>query len=320
MLLDNIALFLKIVECGGLAAAGREVGLSPASVSEKLAALETHYGVVLLHRTTRAISLTEEGRVLLKGAKTLLDDVADLETRIKFGAQALRGPIKISAPSDLGRTLISAAVADFLEEHPDIKIELFLSDGYVDIVAEGIDIALRFGRVSDSTLRVKSLGAIKRVLCASPSYVQRHPPLTTPTELTQHNCLVMRFGQHLDNAWCFEREVTENKEAERGEVERGEVERGETERARKQVIHVEGDRIANDGALARQWCLEGYGIMLKSELDVRADLAAGRLLELLAEYAPPATPLQMMYPPARAQPRRVRALADHLIRYFEAYN
>lgn len=288
MLLSNIALFLQIVEKGSLAAAGREAGLSSTTVSERLAALEAHYRVVLLNRTTRAISLTDEGRTLVEGAKLVLGEVEDLETRIRLGAQTLSGPIRISAPSDIGRTVVAAEVSRFVSEHPAISIELLLSDGYVDVVREGFDIALRFGPVSDSTLRIKKLGQKRRMVCASPGYLENHGIPKKPADLKSHNCLVMRFGAHLDNVWRFGPNNVQ------------------------QIITVRGDRVANDGALVRQWGLAGYGIILKSELDVGPDIRAGSLVELLADYAHPPTPLQMLFPPSRAEPRRVRAFADQL--------
>jgi len=288
MLLDNIALFLQIVEKGSLAAAGREAGLSPTTVSERLAALESHFGVVLLNRTTRALNLTEEGRTLVEGAKQVLGEVQDLESRIRLGAETLSGTIRVSAPSDLGRTLVSAEIHRFLAEHPAISIELLLSDGYVDVVGQGFDIALRFGPVTDSSLRVRALGPQQRVVCAAPSYLDARGAPDRPEDLTSHNCLVMRFGSSLDNVWRFGVAATQ------------------------QVVTVRGDRVANDGALVRQWCLAGHGIMLKSALDVAADLRSGALVQLLANHAPPPTPLQMLFPPSRAQPKRVRALADQL--------
>lgn len=294
MLLKNIALFLQIVEKGSLAAAGREAGLSSTTVSERLSALETHFGVVLLNRTTRTISLTDEGRTLVEGAKLVLGEVEDLETRIRLGAQTLSGPIRISAPSDIGRTVVAPEINRFLSEHPAISVELLLSDGYMDIVGEGFDIALRFGPVTDSTLRVRNLGRKQRVVCAAPSYLENHGTPRKPVDLKGHNCLVMRFGAHLDNVWRFGPDTMQ------------------------QIVTVRGDRVANDGALVRQWCLAGHGIILKSELDVGADIRAGNLVELLADYAPPATPLQMLFPPSRAQPRRVRALADQLVLMFQS--
>ncbi|WP_412048958.1 LysR family transcriptional regulator [Hoeflea sp. Naph1] len=294
MLLNNIALFLQIVEKGSLTAAGREAGLSSTTVSERLAALEAHYGVALLNRTTRAISLTEEGRTLVEGAKQVLGEVADLEASIRHGAETLSGPIRISAPSDIGRTLVSDEINRFLSDHPAISVDLMLSDGFVDLVGDGFDIALRFGTVIDSSLRVRSLGLRRRVVCAAPSYIEKYGAPDKPVDLKQHNCLVMRFGGNLDNVW---------------RLGRG---------AMPQIVTVRGDRVANDGALVRQWCLAGHGIILKSELDVGPDIRAGNLVELLTDYAPPATPLQMLFPPSRAQPRRVRALADRMSAIFQA--
>ncbi|MCY0095358.1 LysR family transcriptional regulator [Hoeflea ulvae] len=288
MLLNNIALFQKIVEKGSLSAAGRELGLSPTTVSERLSALEAHYGIVLLNRTTRAISLTEEGRTLVEGAKHVLGEIEDLETRIRHGAQTLSGLIRVSAPSDLGRTIVSEQINLFLAQHPSISVELLLSDGYIDIVGQGFDMAVRFGTVIDSSLRVRSMGEWRRLVCAAPAYLARHGTPRAPADLKDHNCLVMRFGVNLDNVWRL------------------------GPHAMQQIVTVQGDRVANDSALVRQWALDGHGIMFRSELDVGPDIRAGRLVELLAEHAPPPTPIQMLFPPSRAQPRRVRALADQL--------
>ena len=174
MLIDNIRLFLTITEKGSLVAAGREVGLSATTVSERLAALEAHYGVVLFNRTTRSLSLTDEGRTLLSGAKVVLGEIEDLETRIRYGAETLSGPIRVSAPIDIGRSIVSDVISSFTAEHPAISIELLLSDGYVDIVGQGFDLALRFGAVTDSTLRTRNLGHFRRIVCAAPSYIAQH--------------------------------------------------------------------------------------------------------------------------------------------------
>lgn len=286
MVIDNIRLFLKIAEKGSLVAAGRELGLSATTVSERLAALEAHYGVVLFNRTTRSISLTEAGRTLVEGARVVLGEVDDLDARIRHGAQTLSGPVRVSAPVDLGRSIVSDVVAEFAAAHPAISIELSLSDGYVDIVGEGFDIALRFGAVTDSTLRIRSLGEFQRIVCAAPSYIAAHGAPKEPGDLAGHNCLVMRFGRTLDNVWRFGS----------GKAQ--------------QAVTVRGNKTVNDGWLVRQWALAGQGIILKSELDVAGDLKAGRLVALLEDYLPPPNPLQMMFPPGRAQPRRVRALAE----------
>ncbi|WP_170607524.1 LysR family transcriptional regulator [Ruegeria arenilitoris] len=288
MLLDNLNLFLTIAEKGSLVAAARETGLSTTTVSERLAALEAHYGVVLFNRTTRSISLTEEGRLLIDGAKNVLGEVSELDARIRYGAETLSGPIRVSAPIDLGRNLVSEVIAEFTEFNPAVSIELLLSDGYVDLVGQGFDLAIRFGNISDSSLRIRSLGNYQRFVCAAPSYVIKHGTPKRPDDLVRHNCLIMRFGNTLDNVWEFGSGST------------------------SQRVPVKGNRIVNDGSLIRDWAIAGHGIVLKSELDVGSDVRSGKLVSFLDEYLPPPKPLQMMFPPSRAQPRRVAAFAKFI--------
>ncbi len=288
MLLNNLRLFLTIVEKGSLVGAARETGLSNTTVSERLAALEAHYGVTLFNRTTRSISLTEEGRCLVDGAKSLLSEEADLDALIRFGAQTLSGPIRMSAPIDLGRSIVSELITKFTTENPAISIELSLSDGYVDLVGEGYDLAIRFGIISDSSLRIRDLGSFQRLVCAAPSYLERRGEPRSPEELTKHNCMVMRFGGTLDNVWRF------------------------GSNSDPVQVSVRGNCIVNDGSLIRAWALAGHGIVLKSELDVGDDIRSGRLVSLLSDYLPPPVPLQMMFPPSRAQPRRVAAFAEQV--------
>lgn len=288
MLLDNLRVFMVISEKGSLVAAARETGMSTTTVSERLAALEAHYGVVLFNRTTRSISLTEEGRVLVEGAKSVLSEVANLDTRIRLGAETLTGLIRISAPVDLGRSLISQAISTFTEANPSVSIELSLSDGYVDLVGQGFDLAVRFGNVTDSTLRVRSLGLFQRLVCAAPKYLERYGTPKNPDDLKNHNCLVMRFGETPDNVWEFRKG------------------------SKRKRITVRGSRVVNDGWLIRSWALAGHGIVLKSELDVAEDIRSGALVSILEDHLPPPNPLQIMFPPGRAQPRRVTAFAEHL--------
>ena len=288
MLLDNLALFLRIVEKGGLAAAGREVGLSPATVSERLTALERHYGAALLTRTTRAISLTDEGRTLVDGARRLLAEADELESRVRLGVQTLSGPVRLSAPADLGRERVVPVVDAFLAEHPGVTVDLHLGDGYVDLVGQGLDFAIRRGTLADSSLRSRSLGRARRVVCASPAYLAAHGTPTHPDDLVSHDCLVMRFGPDLYAEWPFSID-------------------GEPKR-----VMVRGRRVANDGALVRAWCVAGHGIALKSLLDVEQDLASGALVEILRDFSPGDVDLQIVYPGRAAQPTRVRALIDRL--------
>ncbi|MEO1490543.1 MAG: LysR family transcriptional regulator [Pseudomonadota bacterium] len=288
MNLDQLRVFRTIVELGSLAAAARELGVSSTTVSERLAALEAHLGVTLLNRTTRSISLTEAGRTLWEGADALLEDALALESRIRHGDQTLSGLIRLSAPRDLGRMVVAPEIDRFQHQYPEVRFDLDLADGYADIVGAGIDIAIRFGPVADSSLRVMPLGDRSRVVCASPYYIARFGRPETPTDLAVHDCILMRFGDMLDNQWDF------------------------AEGNKRRTVIVSGSRISNDGGLVRKWCVQGVGIALKSELDIAEDLSTGRLVQLLERHKAPPRPLQMLFPPSRRRPARVQAFADHL--------
>lgn len=292
MLLNNLTLFLRIVEKGGLAAGGRELGLQPATVSERLTALEAHYGAKLINRTTRKISLTEEGRALVKGAQHLLAEAEELETRIRLGAARIAGPIRLSAPSDLGRNRIAPILDRFVENNPEVSIDLHLGDGYTDLTATGFDLAVRYGDLADSTLIARQIAQSPRLICAAPAYLARRGTPLVPEDLAQHNCILMRFGADVDQDWPFVRE-------------------GRTRR-----VMVRGDRIANDGDLVRRWALAGFGIVRKSQWDIAEDLAAGRLTALLRDFEAAPLRLQLVWPGNRQQPRRVKALIDTIAAAF----
>ena len=292
MILNNLTLFLRIVEKGGMAAAGRELGLSPATVSERLATLETYYGARLLTRTTRSIRLTEEGQLLVDGARRLLAEAEEIKSRIKLGVEKISGTIRMSIPVDLGRNRIAPLLDGFIEHHPEIKIDLVLSDGYSDLVAQGFDLALRYGNLADSTLRSKTLGRNQRIVCASPDYLETNGVPKHPDDLPYHNCILMRFENSVDNEWKFLVD------------------------GREKLLLVQGNRIVNDGELARNWCRDSHGIALKSIWDVHNDLQSGALVQVLKKFAPPPTNIQLVYPSGAVQPRRIRLLIEQLSDWF----
>ncbi|MDF9757019.1 MULTISPECIES: LysR family transcriptional regulator [Pseudomonas] len=288
-MLDNLALFLTIIEKGSLSAAGRERGLSPATVSERLAALEAHYGVALLTRSTRSLSLTDAGRQLAEGARRLLAEADELESRLRDGQQKISGLVRLSAPVDLGQHCIVPLLDRFLAEHPQVSIDLDLTDGYVDLVGQGIDFAIRYGTLADSSLRARPLGDNRRVVCAAPDYLHRHGTPLHPDDLAHHDCIVMRFGIHAERVWPFRLDGA------------------------AYPVGVRGRRVANSGEQVRRWALDGHGLCLKSLRDVRDDLDNGRLVEVLEDFSAGQVALQIVYAPTRVQPRRVRALMEAII-------
>ena len=288
--LEALAFFMRIVEKGGVAAAGRDFGLSPATASERLAALESHYGATLLNRTTRSVSLTEAGRMLMEGAEPLVAEAQDLEGRIKYGAETLSGWIRLSAPEDFGATRLTPVIDKFLEQNPKIMIELRLSDDYLDLSSQGLDLAIRLGALKDSSLIVRKLGNNHRIICASPEYLKAFGTPVHPDELLDHNCLIMRQGSVIDQGWRF------------------------TVEGKSRFIIVSGNRMSNSGLEVRKWCLAGQGIALKSTWDVGEDIKEGRLIELLRGFEPQSeSAMQIIYPGSGKPSRRVRALIDFLV-------
>jgi len=288
-MLDQLALFLTIIEKGSLSAAGRERGLSPATVSERLSALEAHYGVALLTRSTRSLSLTDAGRLLADGARRLLAEADELQSQLRHGQQKISGLVRLSAPVDLGRHCIAPLLDRFLEAHPDVSIDLDLTDGYVDLVGQGIDFAIRYGTLADSSLRARALGDNRRVVCAAPEYLNRYGTPLHPDDLARYDCIVMRFGIHTERIWPFRLDAVAH------------------------PVSVRGRRVANNGEQVRRWAVDGHGLCLKSLRDVQDDLDSGRLVEVLGEFSAGPVALQIVYPPIRVQPRRVRALMEMIV-------
>lgn len=218
----------------------------------------------------------------------------ELEALIRLGVDKISGPIRLSAPIDLGRNYVVPILDAFLAEHPEVTIDLNLTDGYVDLVGQGQDLAIRYGELADSTLRVKRLGKNRRVVCASPVYLNNNGVPKHPDDLAHHECILMRFGLTIDRDWSF--------------LVDGKVRR----------VVVRGHRIANDGGLVRDWCRNGYGVARKSLWDVDADLKAGTLVELLHKFSPGDTGLQIVYPATQDQPKRVRLLIESIGKAFSS--
>ena len=292
ILLQDFKLFQTIIKQGGLAAAGRELGMSRATVSERLAALEAQFNARLLTRTTRAISLTEEGRILLEGAHRILSASEDVQNAIRHGVENLAGTVRLSMPSDIGRNRMGAVLDEFMAKHPAIILDVALTDAYVDLIADGFDFAIRMGQLPDSTMKSRVVAQNRRIVCATPRYLTRHGTPTHPEQLEQHNCIIMRFGRDLDNSWPFH---IDGKDVR---------------------VLVRGNRIANDGGYVKTQLLAGHGIAYKSRWDVAHHLQAGSLVEILKDYSVESSPYQLVYPAGAVQPLRVRALMDHIAEWF----
>lgn len=283
--LPNLLAFDRIVTAGSLSAAARELDLSLAVISKRLVQLEASLGVRLLQRTTRRQTLTEEGRLFHAQVVRILAEVEAAESLMSQQRGRITGVLRVTAPHDLGRRWIAPILADFQRLHPQLRVQLQLSDALIDLVGEGLDLAVRFGSLADSSLIASPLAPNHRVLCAAPSYLREHGEPAHPADLLRHRCILI--GDAPSAEWRFIGAEPVN-------------------------VRVEGELISNDGGVVLAWALAGAGIALKSIWDVGDDLAAGRLIRLLPDHAVAAAPLHAIYPHSGHLAPRVRKFVDYL--------
>ena len=299
--IDDMVLFVAVVKAGGLAAAGRQLGLSPASMTARINAMESRYNVRLLNRTTRSLTLTDPGRHFYEACLRVSQEVSNAEAILQENDETLRGSLRISAPSDFGRRLVAPALTAFVSRHPEVSPYLYLSDDALNIYKRNFDAGICFGNLSDSNMVVKPLAANNyRVLCASPAYLEKWGTPKTPSDLLNHKCIVMKKDHKALNEWRF---VCDGGES---------------------VIKIEPSFLTNDGALVRQWVLEGAGIAYKSIWDVRQDINEGRLEQLMAgqtlgfeESDEASVSLQLVYPSRLYRPKHLREFINFLTDYIE---
>jgi DNA-binding transcriptional LysR family regulator len=287
--LSDLQVFARAARAASLSAAARQLQLTPAAVSAVVKRLEQALGAKLFERSARVLRLTPAGEAFLPACDTALEALADGEASVRQGQREVGGVVHLAAPSDLARTVLNELLPRFLARHPQLRIVLHASDALHDLPRDAVDLALRYGTLKDSGLVARLLADTQRLACASPDYLRRRGVPQHPTELAQHDCLLFQVGGRLDATWRFERD-------------------GETVE-----VDVGGPLAADDSALARQWAVEGRGIVCKSDIDLAADIRQGRLVPLLPEWRSARVPLQAVHAGGRRLPQRVRALLDFLI-------
>lgn len=295
MLIDDLPAletFSIVVAAGSLSAAAREQDLSLSVISKRLAHLEARLGVRLLHRTTRRQTLTDEGALFHAQVLRILAEVDLTETLMQDRRGTVSGLLRVTAPGEIGRLRIAPLVAEFRRRHPQVCVQLILTDTVVDLLAHEIDVAVRIGSLADSSMIARELAPNRRVLCASPAYVAECGMPVHPGELHAHRCIVM--GEQPQAEWRFD--------GVDGPI----------------AVEVAAALLTNDGGAARMLALDGAGIALKSIWDVAPDLEVGRLVRVLPAYAAPAAPLHAVYPGGRHLALRVRTFVDFVREHLQA--
>ncbi|MDQ7261120.1 LysR family transcriptional regulator [Paracoccus sp. PS-1] len=288
--LESLRVFVRVVELGSITAGGRDLRMSPAVASNRIKDLETRYGVRLLNRTTRKLVPTEVGRAFYDNARRVIETLDEAEAVVSGFSGMPHGALRVTAPLGLGRRLIAPLVPKFCDEYPGVEVRLRLSDRNVDIIADGIDLAFFLGEPQDSALKWRRIAECRRVLVATPAYLEAHGRPERPEDLTAHNCLLLRYPRSPEYYW-----VLQTPEG-------------------PQKLLVNGKFDADDGDVLSNWALGGRGIVNRPRYEVAEHLAAGQLVEVLPDYPPIPSQFGVLTPHRRLQDPKVRLFADFIAR------
>lgn len=283
----QISTFVDVVAKGSLSAAARAEGIAPAMIGRRLDALESRLGVKLLQRTTRKLALTDEGTAFLEDCQRILAELEEAETAVAERSARATGHLMISAPAGFGRQHVAPLLPSFLAEHRDVTLTLNMSDRVVDIVGEGIDVAIRIASLADSNLVSVKLADNERVVVAAPSYLKRYGEPKTLADLAKHNCLAIS-SMGSQRGWTFR------------------------ENGKNVVVKVNGNMGSNDGQVLHAWALAGKGLAWRSMWEVGNEIAAGQLQTVLDEHAAPGNDIYAVFAQRRHLPLRIRAFVDFL--------
>lgn len=287
----SIQVFQQVVDDASFTRAAESLNLVPSAVSRQVSELEKWLGVRLVNRTTRSLNLTDDGRKYLEKMAEISSKIEALK-ELKESRSNLSGKVKITAPMMVGQFIVPELLANFKSLHPDVNLSLTLMNRKVDLVEEGFDVAIRAGHLSDSSFYARKIGDIKFKTVASSSYLRNSPRLKEPKDVYQHNCII-NSSHSSSRRWSF------------------------NINNRLKAIKVSGNIESNESACILSFAKAGLGLAMLPESYVHKDLASGRLIEVLSEFATAPLPLNVIYPSNRLQSHTIRALIDYLVSNFE---
>lgn len=291
--------FLVTLAAGAsLSAAARELGVSKAAVSKRLAQIEARSGVALLHRSTRRMSLTPEGEAIVERARRILADIDELDQLLAKSKQRPTGLLRVNATLGFGRSHVAPVISRFVRRHPQVDVQLQLSVNPPPLTDDAFDVCIRFGPPPDARVIARKLAGNRRLLCAAPAYLERHGAPKTPQDLVRHNCIGIRQGDEAYGTWRLSS--------------------GRGSRARAEVVKTRGNLTTNDGEIAVAWALDGHGILMRAEWDIQRHLKSGRLLPVLPQWQTPEADIYAVYPQRLQLTTRVRAFVDFALQSFGA--
>ncbi|KAA0893501.1 LysR family transcriptional regulator [Oryzomonas rubra] len=290
--LEDLRLFCAVVRNRSFIATATELGVSPAYVSKRVALLEDVLHVRLLHRTTRRVSLSEDGEMVYRWAQRIIEDVEQMAESVTTAKTTPRGLLRISASAGFGRKRIAPALSELVVRYPLLRIQLELLARPVDLIGEGFDIDIRIGGTSEPNLIAKRIAANSRILCAAPAYLERRGVPARIADLEQHDCIVIRERDQSFGVWRLK--------GPQG----------------VETVHVSGPLSCNNGEITQQWALDGHGIMLRSTWDVDSYLREGLLVRVLPDYQQEAH-IAAVYPLRLTESAKVRVCVEFLQQWLD---
>lgn len=291
--LNAMEVFVRVVQAGSFSEAARNLNLTPSAVSKQVSRLEDRLGARLINRTTRRLGLTEEGSAFFERAQRILTDVEEAEQAVSHLHGAPRGTLKLNAPVVFGHAHIAPLLPGYLAKHPEMRIDLSTNDRFVDLLEEGLDLVIRIGELSDSSLIARKLAVTRRVVVASDGYLKARGRPQQPRDLAHHNSLVFLY-RAVRNVWRFE--------GPEGPVS----------------VEVRGDVETNSIEVILELLLAGHGVALMPTWLVGEHLRDGRLVQLMEDYVYPDAQIYAVYPPGRHLSPKVRSFVDYLVQHFKS--
>lgn len=291
----DLGFFSGLAMAGSLSAAAREMNITTAAVSKRLTQMETRLGIPLVNRTTRRMSLTVEGETVLRHARSILAEMADLEQQLGASRSLPRGLLRVNATLGFGRSHIGPLISQFTRQYPEVEVQLHLSVDPPALTEDAFDVCIRFGPPPDTRVVARKIADNQRFLCAAPEYIQRHGEPKNPADLVKHNFISIRQGGEAYGVL----KLTRGRQ-------------GQTE-----TIKTRGNLTTNDGNIAVQWAVEGHGILLRAEWDIRQHLAQGQLVQLLPQFHTPDADIYAVYPAQHKSAARVSVFVNFVAEAFK---
>jgi LysR family transcriptional activator of dmlA len=295
----ELGFIVSLSNAGSLSGAARELGITTSAVSKRLSLIEARVGVPLVNRTTRRMSLTPEGEVLLEHARRILGEIADLDQLLTTSKGVPKGQLRVNATLGFGRLHIAPAISKYVLRYPEVDVQLQLSVDPPALTDDQFDVCIRFGAPADTRVIARRLAPNRRLLCASPKYLARHGEPRSPAELRRHNCICIRQGDEAYGLW----RLFAGRESER----------------HAEAVKVRGNLATNDGEIAVNWALDGHGILMRAEWDIERYLESGRLVQVLPGFRTPDADIYAVYPQRHQLSARIRTFVDFLAGSFERF-